>query len=117
MAHPPGHQSSTARVCHAASEADPGRDRMSRRILFYVSGHGFGHARRMTQLIVALRHTAADVAVHVRTAAPAKVFEPLDPCFIHPSTIDAGMVESNALAIDPPATLEHLVHFMQRRES
>jgi hypothetical protein len=86
-------------------------------ILFYVSGHGFGHARRMTQVMRALRAIAPDVAIHVRTAAPPRVFEPIAPRQIQSSQIDSGMVEADTLSIDRPATLEHLERFIADSDS
>jgi len=86
-------------------------------ILFYVSGHGFGHARRMTQVLRALSAAAPDISIHLRTAAPPRVFEPISPAQIQHSAIDSGMVEAGTLRIDRQATLDHLDRFVADSES
>lgn len=85
---------------------------MPSKILFYVSGHGFGHARRMTQVIRALWRFDREIEIHVRSAAPARAFEPVEARLVQRSDIDSGMVEASALAIDRIATLERLREFM-----
>ena len=90
---------------------------MSDRILLYVSGHGFGHARRVTQVIGAMGRVAPDVEVFVRTSAPATIFEPLPPGHIEPSAIDAGMTERDPLTIDGPGTLRRLSDLLARRDA
>jgi hypothetical protein len=71
----------------------------------------------MTQVMRALAAAAPDVGIQVRTAAPARVFEPIAPQQIQHSEIDSGMVEASALAIDPQGSLEHLEQFMARPQS
>jgi predicted glycosyltransferase len=46
-------------------------------LLYYVSGHGYGHARRSAEVVRALRSIAPDVNVYVRTSAPAEPFQGL----------------------------------------
>src|SRR4051794_811988 len=90
---------------------------MPHRILFYVSGHGYGHARRVTQVIRALGHAAPEVEVFVRTAAPPRVFAPLAAARIEPSSIDAGMAERGPLAIDAADTLARVTKLLGRRDA
>src|SRR5438874_914229 len=89
---------------------------MPPRILFYVSGHGFGHARRVAQVIRALAERAPDVEAHVRTAAPRHIFEPAVLAGFAPSDLDAGMVEDGPLRIDAQGTLRRLEDLLGRRE-
>lgn len=86
-------------------------------LLFYVSGHGYGHARRMTQVMGEILSLRPDLKIVVRTAAPPAVFQPLSPALIQPSEIDCGMVEADPLTIDPERTLAKLLDFMTRREA
>jgi L-arabinokinase len=44
-------------------------------IVFYVSGHGFGHASRVIEVINAVRARRPDLDVIVRTTAPRWLFE------------------------------------------
>jgi L-arabinokinase len=85
-------------------------------VLFYISGHGFGHARRMTQVIRELLRLRPDISIRIRTAAPARVLDPLPAEWISTCEIDAGLVERDALTIDRTASLERLLTFMARRE-
>jgi hypothetical protein len=90
---------------------------MSSKILFYVSGHGYGHARRTAQVIKALRARRGDVDIHVRSTAPARIFASLPVDCVSPTRIDAGMVEDNALTINPLATLLKLEELILRRDA
>ena len=46
-----------------------------RSILYYVTGHGYGHAVRSNQVIRALQEAAPGLLVHVRSTAPEWLFE------------------------------------------
>ncbi len=85
-------------------------------LLFYVSGHGYGHARRMTQVMGEILSRGPEWKIVVRTAAPPAVFQPLSPAMIQPSEIDCGMVEVDPLTIDPERTLTKLLDFMKQRD-
>ena len=74
-------------------------------ILYYVSGHGYGHARRSAEVIRALRDVAPGVNVYVRTAAPAGMFAGLTAGPVVPNAIDVPVIEQGPLAIDWNATL------------
>lgn len=86
-------------------------------LLFYVSGHGYGHARRTTQVIGEILSRRPDCRIVVRTAAPPAVFQPLSASMIRPSEIDCGMVEADPLTIDADRTLAKLLSFMEQREA
>ena len=45
-----------------------------KRILFYVSGHGFGHATRSAEVIRAFGNDHPEIAVRVVTTAPQRIF-------------------------------------------
>jgi hypothetical protein len=90
---------------------------MSNTILFYVSGHGYGHARRTAQVIKALRARRPHVLVHVRSTAPARIFAPLPAERVSPASVDVGMVEDDALTINLAATLLRLEELVARRDA
>src|SRR5882724_8755321 len=92
-------------------------DVMPPSLLFYISGHGYGHARRMTQVIGELLRLNPATRIHIRSAAPARVFEPLSSEWIETSNIDAGLGEKNPLTIDREASLSRLLAFMARRNA
>ncbi|NQZ95435.1 MAG: hypothetical protein HRU01_02890 [Myxococcales bacterium] len=81
--------------------------RRCKRVVFYVSGHGYGHATRMRVLAAALVQRAGDaVSVHVRTEAPHWIFTeraPATECSSAP--IDVGVLQKNGLDLDLPETL------------
>lgn len=78
------------------------------RILFYITGHGYGHATRNTAVMNALAARRPDLELYVRTEAPQWVFEQSVsvPVHLEKVRIDSGMIEKDLLAQDPVATLE-----------
>ena len=74
-------------------------------IAFYISGHGYGHAVRMSEVIRHLQALQPTLDISIRTTAPANLFQ--HP--IHHVHFDAGAIESpDTLSIDPAATLARL---------
>ncbi|XP_020988853.2 L-arabinokinase-like isoform X1 [Arachis duranensis] len=74
---------------------------------YYVTGHGFGHATRVAEVVRHLILAGHDV--HVVTAAPEFVFtnEVHSPrLFFRKVVLECGAVQSDALTVDPLATLE-----------
>lgn len=81
-------------------------------VLFYVSGHGFGHATRSRAIMDALRQLRPDVPIHVRTRAPASIF-PAD-VVLTSVEIDPAVVESaNSLTVEGPASAGALLAWME----
>ncbi|KAJ4959558.1 hypothetical protein NE237_026669 [Protea cynaroides] len=74
---------------------------------YYITGHGFGHATRVVEIV---RHLiAAGHDVHVVTAAPHFVFttEIQSPrLLIRKVLLDCGAVQADALTVDRLASLE-----------
>ncbi len=88
-------------------------------LVYYVSGHGFGHATRSAALIAALRRISSDaVRVHVRSEAPHWIFRERDPqVACSAAEIDPGIIQRNALDIDLEATIEAHERFTDRWET
>jgi hypothetical protein len=89
-------------------------------IVFYVSGHGYGHAVRIAEVIskLMIRHPASQV--HIRTMAPASIFAGLSrpQVQIHNVSVDTGVVEgSDALVIDAEKSLEQVESLFRRSDS
>lgn len=87
-----------------------------KRILFYVSGHGFGHATRSAEVIRALGNDHPEIAVRVVTTAPQRIFADLPAVVgeVIVSEIGTGVVEGNSsLQIDRAATVARLARFIQ----
>jgi L-arabinokinase len=87
-------------------------------IAYYVSGHGFGHARRTAALLRALVGIAPDVRVVVRTAAPAGLFAGIPNVSVSApaESFDPGVVERDALTVDPEASLRRLAETLGRKD-
>ncbi|KAK6152148.1 hypothetical protein DH2020_014783 [Rehmannia glutinosa] len=77
---------------------------------YYVTGHGFGHATRVLEVVRNL--ILAGHEVHVVTGAPDYIFtsEIQSPkLFIRKVLLDCGAVQADALTVDRLATLEKYV--------
>jgi UDP:flavonoid glycosyltransferase YjiC (YdhE family) len=76
-------------------------------VVFYVSGHGYGHATRCRALIRALKPAVPSLKVVVRSEAPARLFEEAGPGIkVSRARIDVGMLQPNGLDIDLKRTLK-----------
>jgi len=84
-------------------------------IVFYVSGHGFGHASRDIEVIHALHRRQPDVPVVVRSGVPAWLFEAsaqrrLD---VQPLETDSGIAQIDSLTQDDRETARRAVRFYE----
>lgn len=81
------------------------------RVLFYISGHGFGHATRVAATMGALLRRQPAVQIHVRTPAPESLFAGLPSTSVKYSNavLDAGVVEKDLFSQDIIQTLTRLV--------
>jgi L-arabinokinase len=75
-------------------------------VLFYVSGHGFGHASRSIELIRELRAQRPDVRVVVRTSVPRWLFAPIvgEAVQVQALETDTGVVQIDSLHLDEERT-------------
>ena len=76
-------------------------------ILYYITGHGYGHAVRSHQVIRALASARPDLSIHVRTTAPEWLFgnSPTRVTYSRHS-IDVGIVQRDSLRMELAETLE-----------
>ena len=72
-------------------------------ILYYITGHGYGHAVRSSQVIRCLKKAAPDLKIHVRTTAPEWLF--LDRAQQSRQAIDVGIQQKDSLEMDLAGTL------------
>lgn len=77
------------------------------KVLFYVSGHGFGHATRMFAIMDALIAMEPTAHIYVRTGVPKRLFEGLPTSFFnhYKVTLDIGAVEKDLFSQDVYSTL------------
>jgi UDP:flavonoid glycosyltransferase YjiC (YdhE family) len=82
-------------------------------VVFYISGHGFGHAVRMGEVMRALHRKRPDWRLLARTQAPRSMLpEFVEYEFIE---IDSGVVEREAgVIVDEAATTHRLRSFIER---
>ena len=88
----------------------------SYRIVFYVSGHGFGHTSRAIEVIHALLRARPEAHIVVKTAAPLRLFARTlhGRCELVELQCDAGMVQIDSLNIDTAASIRQAVEFQTR---
>jgi L-arabinokinase len=82
-------------------------------ILFYISGHGFGHASRTIELIRVLCGHRPDTRVIVRTSVPRWLFTPLRGAAVDVQALetDTGVVQFDSLSLDEDETVRQAALF------
>jgi len=82
-------------------------------IVFYVSGHGFGHASRQIELIRELRAQRPDVRIVVRTAVPRWMFAPIADAAVEIQELetDPGVVQFDSISLDEAETVRRAARF------
>ena len=86
---------------------------MAAAIVFYVSGHGFGHASRTIEVINAVLARRPETRIGVRTSASRWLFELTVKGKIAFSTLecDTGVVQIDALSLDEADTIRRAAAF------
>ena len=75
-------------------------------ILYYITGHGYGHAVRSHQVIRALASARPDLSLHVRTTAPEWLFRNSPtPVAYSRQSLDVGIVQRDSLWMELAQTL------------
>jgi hypothetical protein len=85
-------------------------------IVFYVSGHGFGHTSRVIEVIHAVLRAMPGVRITVKTGAPRALFERTlaDRIELVELECDAGVVQKDSLSIDAAETVRQAKAFQAR---
>jgi len=88
----------------------------SYRIVFYVSGHGFGHTSRTIEVIHAVLRARPQAHIVVKTAAPLRLFARTirGRCELVELQCDAGMVQVDSLTLDTADSIRKAVEFQKR---
>ena len=86
-------------------------------ILYYISGHGYGHATRSIEIINYLIAHTHNVHVHIKTYAPQWLFHALDNSRTHFWYLkhDVGAIQNNSFYADKKATLEAYADFINSK--
>jgi hypothetical protein len=87
---------------------------MTKKIAYFVSSHGFGHAARASAVMAAIGQRYPDVTFNIYTQAPAWFFHSsLTQPFTHNLCFtDVGLVQENSLHENEDATLTELSRFL-----
>ena len=82
-------------------------------VVFYISGHGFGHAVRQIAIINALQSIAPALRVIVRTSAPDWLFTRTvrGEITLAPAETDTGLVQIDSLRPDVAASIARAREF------
>ncbi len=90
-----------------------------RPIVYYISGHGFGHASRSIELVNALLRADPNRAVHIRTAAPRWLFDLTvrGPFTIERLETDPGVVQLDSLNLDAAETVRRATAYAHQLPS
>ena len=88
------------------------------RIVFYISGHGYGHAIRDIEIVKSIIKNEPSAEIHFRTAAPVWLFRPLlnDHVFYHERELDFGVQQSNSFSADKQKTFERYTELIGQKE-
>ncbi len=89
---------------------------MRSRLIFYISGHGFGHASRDIQIINALARREPNLRVVLRTMVPEWFLRSslTTTVEIIAGDTDVGVVQPDSLSIDEAATARRAAAFYAR---
>jgi hypothetical protein len=86
----------------------------TRRVAYFITPHGFGHAARAASVMAALQDLAPTVRCEIFTQVPRWFFEDSlpQPFGYHALLSDIGLVQKTSLLADMPATLQRLQEFL-----
>lgn len=86
---------------------------MNRPLVWYVSGHGFGHASRDIEIVNALRDRRPDLPIIARTGTSRWIFDLTlrTPVDFQPLHCDTGIAQIDSLRLDEAETLRRAVEF------
>ena len=86
---------------------------MSVSVVFFISGHGFGHASREVEVIHALARARPGLRIILRTAvSPSLLSRRLDVQYeLRPGACDAAIVQPSSITQDDEATVREMVSF------
>jgi len=73
-------------------------------ILYYITGHGYGHAVRAGQVICRLQEKRPNIEIHIRTTAPEWLFHTF--ASHTPQGIDIGIAQPDSLKMDIEQTFQ-----------
>jgi hypothetical protein len=87
-------------------------------VVFYISGHGFGHAARQIAVVNELGALAPDLPLVIRTSVSRWLLDLLlrTPATIVPAEVDTGVVQIDSLRLDEDETIARAAAFYAELE-
>ncbi|MBW4652332.1 MAG: glycosyl transferase [Kaiparowitsia implicata GSE-PSE-MK54-09C] len=75
-----------------------------------ITNHGFGHATRTASVVAEIKRRCPEIVVILATTAPRWLLETYipDDFILRPRAYDVGVVQSDSITMDLPATLAQL---------
>jgi uncharacterized protein (TIGR00661 family) len=88
------------------------------KLVFYISGHGYGHAVRDIEIVKSLLSIQPDTEIHFRTTAAPWLFKPLlnDRVRYHERELDFGVHQTNSFSADKRTTFERYQKILQHKD-
>ncbi|KAH7330499.1 hypothetical protein BKA65DRAFT_461396 [Rhexocercosporidium sp. MPI-PUGE-AT-0058] len=86
------------------------------RIIYYISGHGYGHATRSAQLISALLSSSPTTHVTVITTAPTHLFPTSPRVSFISQEVDSAIIQPQPYTIDAKTSFANLASFLAAAE-
>jgi hypothetical protein len=85
-------------------------------VVYYISGHGLGHASRSIELIEALTGRCRDLRLVIRTGAASWAFDRIrgTQVEVQPVVTDPGAVQIDSLSLDEDETARRAAEFYGR---
>jgi len=90
----------------------------SPKVVFYISGHGYGHATRQITIMNHLRQRLPEITIMIRSSAPRWLFDNNLKCEFEfqPLRTDVGVVQKDSLHLDKEETLRQAADFFSNVE-
>jgi len=87
--------------------------------VFYISGHGFGHASREVEVINTFGARRPDAAIFVRSAVSPELLQRTlrVPYTLLPGRCDTGVVQTSSVAHDDEATMREAIAFYESADA
>ena len=85
-----------------------------RRIAYFITPHGYGHAARASAVMAAIQQSDSAIRFEIFTQVPRWFFQDSlsGPFGYHPILTDIGLVQKTSLAEDMPETVKRLDAFL-----
>jgi hypothetical protein len=88
------------------------------KVLFYISGHGFGHATRIVAIMTALIAKYPTIKIFVRTKVSKRLFEDLPTSLVKYSEValDVGVIEKDIFSQDVYSSLNSYLEIYKMQD-